>query len=77
MSRSYKKAIYKDKGWIKNIYWRIIRRVQKQCLKQGKDIPNPKQIIEDCDYHDYVCDYEYKQPMTQNGLNFKTRIKRK
>ncbi len=59
MSRSYKKAIYKDVGHRKKGYWRTIRRVQKQAIKQGKDIPNPKTIINDHDYSDYTIDYEH------------------
>lgn len=54
MSRSKKKPIYKDKGIGKRLYWRTIRRVQKLALKQGKDIPNKRAIINDYDYCDYI-----------------------
>ena len=46
MSRSYKKAIYKDSR-DHRLYHRIIRRISKQFLKQGKEIPNPKTVIND------------------------------
>lgn len=62
MSRSYKKAIIKDRprNYKKSsLYWRKVRRVQKQALKQNKDIPNPKTIVNDYDYCDYKIDYEY------------------
>lgn len=62
MSRSYKKAIIKDRprNYKKSsLYWRRVRRVQKQALKQNKDIPNPKTIVNDYDYCDYKLDYEY------------------
>lgn len=58
MSRSRKKAIYKDKK-LKE-YHKIVRRVTKQAIKQGEEIPNPKVIINDYDYSDYTFDYEYK-----------------
>lgn len=71
MSRSYKKPIYKDKGIGKKLYNRAIRRVQKIAVKQGKDIPNPKTIINDYDYCDYSIDLR-----NNNGDFWKeTRIK--
>lgn len=33
MSRSRKKAIYKDRGHMKDVYWRVHRRVNKQIVK--------------------------------------------
>ena len=73
MSRSTKKAIYKDKGYMKGSYWRIYRRVTKQTIYDHakyfltdfliEDIePNiisPKQLINDYDYSDYRIDYQY------------------
>lgn len=56
MSRSYKKPVLKIKGFYKDIYHRIIRRVSKQYLNNGKDIPNPKTIMLDYDYTDYISD---------------------
>jgi hypothetical protein len=55
MSRSRKKyAIYKDKGFRKNGYWKTIRRIWKQEIHSGKDLSNPKAIINDYDYCDYI-----------------------
>lgn len=62
MSRSFKKAIIKDRprnykksSW----YWRIVRRCQKQALNASKDIPDAKEIVNDYDYCDYKIDYEF------------------
>lgn len=72
MSRSRKKAIYKDKA-DKAWYWRVIRRVQNQVISQYKnydsieeieEVPHEKTIINDWDYCDYVSDFEYdSKPM--------------
>lgn len=59
MSRSRKKAIYKDKGIGKKLYRRIIRRVQKYFLRLGKDVPDKRIIVNDYDYCDYISDGEY------------------
>ena len=64
MSRSYKKSIIKDcpRNYKKSVlYWRKIRRVQKQYVSDNEDviIPHPKSIINDYDYIDYIIDYEY------------------
>jgi ribosomal protein S18 acetylase RimI-like enzyme len=57
MSNSYKnKPIVKIKGHLKKIYWKLIRRIQKQDLKNNNDIRNQKEIINDWDYVDYVSD---------------------
>lgn len=67
MSRSYKKAIYKDKG-LKDIYWKSIRRTTnqkvKELLKNEIDevfLPDPKSLINDYNYCDYTIDYEYNR----------------
>lgn len=43
------------------MYWRKVRRVQKQFVSENEDIiiPHPKSIINDYDYIDYIVDYEY------------------
>jgi len=79
MSKSYKLAIFKDKA-IKSIYWRIIRRVSKFYLKQNKDIPSPKEIINDYDYSDYTIDYEFNRFVNYfwyNGKKYFDRSKYK
>jgi hypothetical protein len=61
MSRSHKKAIIKDRprnNKKSSMYWRVVRRVQKLFLRQGKDIPSPKVIYNDYDYSDYTIDCE-------------------
>jgi len=60
MSRSKKLPIIKDKP--RNykrtaLYWRKIRRVNKMEVTQGKDPINPKLLINDYNYCDYILDY--------------------
>ena len=67
MSRSKKKAIYKDKG-IKP-YWRFVRGRINQDIrsilslidKEDYNITNPKEIICDYTYSDYTFDCEYRR----------------
>jgi hypothetical protein len=57
MSRSYREPIIKDRprNYKKSTwYWRTIRRITKMFVKQGKDVPNPKSIINDYDYCDWT-----------------------
>jgi len=55
MSRSYRKiAIVKIKGYLKDIYWSIVRSKNKQNLKQGKEVQFFKEIVNDWDYNDYI-----------------------
>lgn len=57
MSRSYKKTIYKDKGF-KKLYWRKVRSRQKNEIRSGvhpQDVTSPKKIMNDYDYSDYSC----------------------
>lgn len=70
MSRSYKLPIFKDKG-IKNLYHRIVKRRIRNYLKSNffnlrdKDFhynaPNPKTIVNDYNYCDYVFDERWKK----------------
>ena len=59
MSRSRKKPIVKGNGYMKSLYHKIIRRISKQALKQGREIPDPKTIIDDYDYIEYKLNYDY------------------
>ncbi len=67
MSRSRKKAIYKNKGI--RPYWRIVRGRINQDIrnilslsdKEDYNITNPKEIVCDYDYSDYTFDCEYKR----------------
>ena len=54
MSRSYRKPYFKVKGYMKSIYWRVIRRVNKNLMKSNKELKHPKEIINDYDYCDYI-----------------------
>jgi len=65
MSRSYKKHNWtKVRGWLHESYNKLIRRIQKQKVKdianltdmEDYDIPNPKTIVNDWD----VVDYKYE-----------------
>lgn len=98
MSRSYKKSIFKDKGF-KDIYWKTIRRITKNIIKTYNTnhyvntqdinmdysdefdlnfdekeldyiIRNPKEIINDYNYCDYIINYEYYE-------NDKEKLKKK
>ena len=54
-----KKAVVKIRGHLYKIYRRLIRRIQKQDLTNGRDIRDPKEIINDWDYIDYISKCEY------------------
>ncbi len=65
MSRSYKLPIFKDKP--RNYkrtaaYWRPIRRATKVAVQQGREIPEPKTIVNDYDYCDYQTDFRFYRP---------------
>lgn len=66
MSRSRKVAILKDKGFRKESYWKTIRREWKQSLKKDpySDLRNPKEIIEDWDYMDWIYDMRFSRRTT-------------
>ncbi len=62
MGKSYKKnPVVKDKGFDKDNYWRRVRGTTKNILR-SKDIseleevplPNPKTIVNDYDYRDWI-----------------------
>ena len=60
MGRSIKKkAVVKIRGHLKKLYWKLIRRIQKQDLNNGRDVRDPKEIINNYDYTDYVSVCEY------------------
>jgi len=68
MSRSRKTPIIKDHPRnVKRSYWRKVRRVLKLKVhglnEQNLDdviIPQPREIIDDYDYCDYIIDYRNK-----------------
>ena len=61
MSRSKRKDIIKDGGFSSE-YWRHVRRVQNNSLRSNLqlidleeiEIPQPKTIVNDYDYCDYI-----------------------
>ena len=55
-----RKAVIKVRGHLKKMYWKLIRRIQKQDLANGRDIRNEKEIINDWDYIDYISKCEYR-----------------
>jgi hypothetical protein len=67
MSRSRRQPIIKDRPRNEkksSLYWRIVRRVinnkVRQIIKTDEDevdLPEPKEIVNDYDYCDYVIDY--------------------
>lgn len=59
MSRSKRLPVIKDKGISTHKYWRTIRRVQKQAIRTGKDIPDKRAIINDYDRCDFIINYMY------------------
>lgn len=60
MSRSSKKAIFKD-NWGKKGYWKRVRSRQRNEMRSGvhpEDVSNPKTLINDYDYCEYKTDLE-------------------
>ena len=62
MSRSWRRPVLKDKYGSKEKktkeYWRTVRRVSKDYVRRGLEPPNPKVIINDYNYIDYICHLE-------------------
>jgi len=66
MSRSVKKPVYNDSGWMKRGYWKAVRtatktRVRGLLLTDDLDeavqqIPDPRTVVNDWDYRDYTID---------------------
>lgn len=82
MSRSYKKAIYKDAGSYGK-YYRIIKRHIKQFIRShkyefasddfDKVIPLDKEIVNDYD----ICDWTVKAEYNKYYDDVKDKLKRK
>lgn len=86
MSRSRKKvAIVKDSG--KAIrYWRTVRRRINTVIHSNRnldelELPNPKTIVNDYDYHDWIYSSEWAKPgkwLTKEDIeHHKIKMKRK
>ena len=66
MSRSRKKAIYKDKGHRKEDYWRVHRRVNKQITKHFID--SAREFV-NCRYDEWDEFFKFKEYFIQKGMN--------
>ena len=84
MGKSKKKAIVKDVGHMKDIYWQIHRRTNKQILKNAVEIGaeeieflQPKELIDDYDYVDIIWDFENIDNESPNGIANQIKYRRK
>lgn len=84
MGKSRKKAIVKDVGHMKDIYWQIHRRTNKQILKNAVEngaeeveFLQPKELINDYDYVDIIWDFEYNYQCTDSNITTIKKYRRK
>ena len=84
MGKSKKKAIVKDVGHMKDIYWQVHRRTNKQILKNAVEIGaeeieflQPKELIDDYDYVDIIWDFENIDNESPNGIANQIKYRRK
>ena len=84
MGKSKKKAIVKDVGHMKDIYWQIHRRTNKQILKNAVDsgeeeveFIQPKELINDYDYSDWIFDCENISYESPNDIQNQIKNRRK
>ena len=84
MGKSRKKAIVKDVGHMKDIYWQIHRRTNKQILKNAVEIGaeeieflQPKELIDDYDYVDVIWDFENISYESPNDIQNQIKYRRK
>lgn len=67
MSKSYKKPIYKDKGWAKDIYHKKLRVNVNQALREAAKsgdvedliLPEAREVVNDYEYSDYTWDARF------------------
>ena len=70
MSRSYRKAIYKDKGHRKGDYWKTYRRVSRSTLKHY--IEGARELsFHGCSYDEYEEFIRFKNEFISKGLSDK------
>ena len=83
MSRSRKKPIIKDRPRNQkksSLYWRTIRRVTNEKVRklniepENDNLPNPKELINDYTYCDYIIDC---RDGWAKGSRYENRAKRK
>ena len=84
MGKSKKKAIVKNVGHMKDIYWQIHRRTNKQILKNAVEnsaeeieFLQPKELIDDYDYVDIIWDFENIDNESPNGIANQIKYRRK
>ena len=84
MGKSKKKAIVKDVGHMKDIYWQIHRRINKQILKNAVEngaeeieFLQPKELVNDYDYVDLIWDFENIDNESPNGIANQIKYRRK
>ena len=84
MGKSRKKAIVKDVGHMKDIYWQVHRRTNKKILKNAVEIGaeeieflQPKELIDDYDYVDMIWDFENIDNESPNGIANQIKYRRK
>ena len=65
MSRSTRKAIYKDKGFAKESYWRIHRRVNKQIVRHFYESVTHKISC----YNNWDDYFEYRRKFEDQGYS--------
>ena len=84
MGKSKKKAIVKDVGHMKDVYWQVHRRTNKQILKNAVEIGaeeieflQPKELVNDYDYVDLIWDFENIDNESPNGIANQIKYRRK
>ena len=84
MGKSRKKAIVKDVGHMKDVYWQIHRRTNKQILKNAVEngaeeieFLQPKELVNDYDYVDLIWDFENIDNESPNGIANQIKYRRK
>ena len=84
MGKSKKKAIVKDVGHMKDVYWQIHRRTNKQILKNAVEngaeeieFLQPKELVNDYNYSDWTFDFENINNESPNGIKNQIKYSRK
>ena len=84
MGKSRKKAIVKDVGHMKDVYWQIHRRTNKQILKNAVEngaeeieFLQPKELVNDYDYSDFTIDMEYLPQESEYSKENQIKYRRK
>ena len=74
----------KDVGRMKDTYWQVHRRTNKQILKNAVEIGaeeieflQPKELIDDYDYVDIIWDFENIDNESPNGIENQIKYRRK